>query len=336
MRPERKRGAILLFDFLAEAAGEAMWALPGLVSWGGFVVCVGAPESFKTFGAFTLGLAFSDAVPDFLGSVPTVHMPVLYVSNEKSARMVRERLRVMTLNGRTPSEPFAVLHRQNVQFGTETWALVTKALLDLGRPALVLLDTEASLSRPGFDENSGKDTGVVLDCIRRIQAEFDATVILNVHPSKYGQGPAGAKVRGHTSLWGEADAVWEYRRPSRAEASGMLVADVKDGDRLVLPFRWDRDTFLLEPGERLVLTPASVAAIVQALWQEEPLRSEAIVQKFSPNHGRTAVLNALAGAVELGLVGRLGRGTSTRYAPSDETGVTNGPAAHDGRPGPNE
>jgi len=325
MSAGRESGAVLLDEFLTQEAGEALWALPGLIAAGGFVMCLGVPESFKTFGGFTLELAFSGATPDFLGVAPTERMPVLYVSNEKSKRMVQERLRRMTLDGRKPTEQFKVLHRKNVQFGTTTWALVTDALSDFGHPALVLLDTEASLSQPGFDENSGKDTGIVLDCIRRIQADFNATVILNVHPSKYAQGAAGAKVRGHTSLWGEADAVWEYRRPNRAEESGILVADVKDGDRVVLPFRWNRDTFLLEPRERLTLTANSVAEIVLALWQGKPLRSEEIVERFAPKHGRTAVLNALANAVTRGLVVKTGDGKATRYRPLDPTGAADEP-----------
>lgn len=336
MKPERERGAIPLVEFLAEAAGEAMWALPGLIAWSGFIVSVGVPESFKTFGAFTLGLTFSGAIPNFLGFVPTASMPVLYVSNEKSSRSVRERLSMMTRDGRMPTEEFGVLHRRNVQFGMDTWSLVTDTLGDFGRPALVLLDTEASLSRPGFDENSGKDTGIVLDSIRRIQADFDATVILNVHPSKHGQGPAGARVRGHSSLWGEADAIWEFQRPRRADASGILIANVKDGDRQVLPFQWNRATFLLEPSERLTLSPTSVAEIVRALWQGEPLRSEEIVKRFAPKHGRSAVMRDLTKAVDQDLVRRYGDGNSTRYAPPDETGPTEEPTAPKDRSGPNE
>lgn len=319
MNSPQVRGAIPLEEFLAEEVDDAMWALPGLVARGGFVVCVGAPESFKTFGGFTLELAFSGAIPDFLGVVPAERMPTLYVSNEKSGAMVRARLRRMT-HGRKPTEPFRLLHRRGVQFGSTTWTLVADALRDFGRPALVLLDTEASLSPPGFDENSGRDTGVVLHCIRELQSGFDATVILNVHPSKYAQGAAGAKVRGHTSLWGEADAVWEYQRPNRADVSGMLVADVKDWDRLVLPFRWNRDTFVLEPGERLTLTATLVAAMVRALWRGEPVRSDEIVKRFAPNHKRSAVMDRLAEAVAHGLVGRTGRGKSTGYNPLEHAG----------------
>jgi hypothetical protein len=318
-------GAVSLAEFLAEESDDAMWDLPGLIARGGLIVCVGAPESFKTFGGFTLQLAFSGAIPDFLGIVPAERMPVLYVSNEKSRAMVRARLRRMTAEGRMPTEPFRVLHRRGVQFGSPSWSLVTETLRAYGRRALVLLDTEASLSRLGFDENSGRDTGIVLDCIRQMQGEFEATVVLHVHPSKYAQGAAGAKVRGHTSLWGEADAIWEYQRPNRADESGMLVADVKDGDRLLLPFRWDRETFLLRPGERLTLTTATVAAMVRALWLGEPLRADEIVKRFAPNYGRSAVMDRLAEAVKDGLVKRTGNGKATRYHPFDETNMADEP-----------
>ena len=315
MSTDRSRGAAPLAEFLAEDSDDAMWALPGLIPRGGFIVCVGAPESFKTFGGFTLELAFSGAIPDFLGVVPAEPMPVLYVSNEKSRATLRARLRHMTAGRRTPMQRFDILHRRGVQFGSSTWTLVTDALSDFARPALVVLDTEASLAPPGFDENSGRDTGLVLHCIRAMQADHDATVVLNVHPSKYAQGPAGAKVRGHTSLWGEADAVWEYQRPDRASETGLLVADIKDGDRALLPFRWSRDTFLLEPGERLALTASSVAAVVRAIWRGEPLRSEQVVQRFTPAHGRTAVLDRLAQAIASGMVGVTGGGRTTRYYP---------------------
>jgi hypothetical protein len=317
IRPRRPRGAISLSDFISADEDVSPWSLPGLLARGGFVLCVGAPESFKTFGGFTVELAFSGAITDLLGVVPAERTPVLYVSNEKAGQMVRSRLRQMTADGRMPDEPFNVLHRRNVQFGSPTWSLVTDALGDFNRPALVLLDTVASLSPPGFDENSGRDASVVLNSIRQMQAEFGATVILNVHPSKYGQGPGGAKVRGHTSLWGEADAVWEYQRPSLSNHDGILIADVKDGERRLLPFRWNAETFLLEPRGPLHLAAATVAEMVRALWRGERVRSDVIIAAFAPAHRRTAVLDRLSEAVSTGLVATVGKGKSTGYMPAD-------------------
>ena len=64
---------------------------------------------------------------------------------------------------------------------------------------------------------------------------------------------------------------------------------------------------------------ATVATMVGVLWRGEPLRSEQVVARFAPTHGRSAVMDKLAQAVDLGLVERTGRGKSTRYHPHDRT-----------------
>jgi hypothetical protein len=317
-RDAPRRGAVTLAEFLA-AEDRVGWALPGGLPRGGFVMAVGSPESFKTQGALTLALAFAGAIRDFLGVKPSEWMPVLYVSNEKSGAMVRARLRTMVAGDRTPSLPFLVLHRQGVHFGTESWKVVRETLAELGRPALVILDTLASLAPPGFDENSGKDMSIVLDDIREIQRDYGATVVLLHHPSKYGQGPAGARARGHTSLWGEVDAVWLYERPDRSSPCGLLKFDVKDADQQLIPFRWDKDTFLLQRDISPDLKPSAVATVVASLWVGEGIKSAQIAKAFAPRHRRSAVMARLSKAVHDGLVEKQGDGNATLYYPPDHS-----------------
>ena len=125
-----------------------------------------------------------------------------------------------------------------------------------GRERSWSCDTVASLAGPGFDENSGRDMATVLAALRRL-GDAGATVAACHHPAKHGEGTGGIRLRGHSSLWGEVDGVLEFTRPDRSIEAGLVRIEPKDGDLRLVPFRWDRETFLLEPEAGIV--PVTVA-----------------------------------------------------------------------------
>lgn len=114
---------------------------------------------------------------------------------------------------------------------------------------------------------------------------------------------------------GEIDATLEFTRPDRAIEAGLVRVEPKDGDLRLIPFRWRRETFLLEGDDGiLALTPAAVAAVVEALYDGTGLKAEAISARF-PGSGRTVVLDRIAEAVRAGLIARTGQGRATAYIP---------------------
>jgi len=303
-----------LAEFLAEDAGPVRWSVPGAIVGGGLAGFVGRPETFKTIGAMQLGLAGA-AGGSWLGIDLGEPRPFVYLAAEKSRATVRDRLARMTRE-LAPVAPVRIVHRAGVTFGDrESWDRVRRVVDELGPRTFVVVDTIASLAGPGFDENSGRDMAVVLAALRAL-CDTGATVAALHHPSKYGEGTGGIRLRGHTSLWGEVDATLEFTRPDREAEGGMVRLEPKDGDLRLIAFRWDRETFLLEADTMArPLTATALAAIVDALYNDAGgLSAERIAAEF-PGHGRSIIRERIGQAVAGGLIARVGRGPSTRYVP---------------------
>lgn len=300
-----------LDTFLAEGAGPTAWFGP--IVENGLATFLGAPESFKTFAALQLGLAGAAGKP-WLGMELGDPRPFVYVAAEKSRATIRDRLERMT-RSMPPIAQVRIVHRAGVTFGDRAaWDRVVELVDALGPRTFVVVDTIASVAGSGFDENSGKDMATVLAALRRL-GDTGATVAALHHPNKHGDGSGGVRLRGHSSLWGEADGVLDFTRPDRAVDAAIVRLEPKDGDLRLLHIRWDRDTFLLEPETGMVaLTASSLAAVVDALYSGDALTSDRIGAEFV-GYGRSIVLRRLSEAVAAGLVARVGAGKSTGYVP---------------------
>lgn len=302
---------LALDAFLAIEPGPASFFGP--IVEGGIAIHVGRPETFKTFGSLQLGFAGACG-GSWLGYELGEPRPFVYVSAEKSRSTVRDRLTHLAA-AMPPAAPVWVVHRAGITFGDkEGWGRLRELVGWLGPRTFVVVDTIASVAGPGFDENNGRDMAVVLGALRQL-ADLGATVAALHHPSKHGDGVGGIRMRGHTSLWGEIDATLEFTRPDRAVEAGLVRVEPKDGDLRLIPFRWRRETFLLEEDAGiLALTPTAIAAVVEALYDGTGLKAEAISARF-PGSGRTVVLDRIAEAVRAGLIARTGQGRATAYIP---------------------
>ncbi len=298
--------AVPLADYIADPSPVA-WALPTLAVVESVTAVVAPPESMKTFLLLQAGLACAGS-GDLLGLYPD-RLPFVYISNEKSRATVRERFRHMTA-GALPTEPVLILHRAGVTFG-RGWDVVRRTLDELARPALVALDTLASLSGPGFDENSGQDMAVALAALRGIVTDYHATVLLAHHPAKAATGTGGATLRGHSSLFGEIDGVIGMRRHDRDATTGTLTADPKDGERVVLGWDWSIETFRLRPSGLVPLTLDSIAETVARLGDDAS--GDEIAAAFAGQNVRT-VQRRIGEAIEAGTIERIGKRGAFRYS----------------------
>lgn len=303
--------ARLLAEFLAASTSGIRWLVDGMAVEGGLVAILGRPESFKSTAALQLGLSVAGGSLRWLGAALGPARPFVYVTAEKSGDSVREKFRRLAAS-LPPTEPVYVSHRAGVMFGNAAWRELIALVQRLGS-SVVVLDTLASLAGPGFDENSGKDMSVALGAIREL-CDHGATVFLVHHPAKHGEGAGGIRLRGHTSLWGEVDAVLEFVRPDRERPEGTIRVEPKDGDFRLVRFEWEAETFLVQPRTAVGLSAVAVAEVVDALSAGGPVTSDQILKEF-PGHGRSAVLARLGEAVHSGLVGRKGKGPTTRYEP---------------------
>ncbi|MEW5989725.1 MAG: AAA family ATPase [Chloroflexota bacterium] len=305
-----------LGPFLATGEGPVRWCGP--IVDGGLAAFLGRPESFKSMAVVQFGLAAA-AGGSWLGIELGEPRPFVYLAAEKSAATIRDRLARMTERIR-PVAPVRIVHRAGVTFGDRaSWDRVVELVTEYGPRTFVAGDTIASLAGPGFDENSGRDMATVLAALRRL-GDVGATVAAVHHPAKHGEGTGGIRLRGHSSLWGEVDGTVEFTRPDRAVEAGMVRIEPKDGDLRLIAFRWDRETFLLEPEAGLLaVTPSTIAEVVDALYAGQPLSADRIRAEF-PGHGRSAFLDRLRDTVTAGLVARIGGGRTSGYVPVPRIG----------------
>jgi hypothetical protein len=299
------RAAVSLDELLNDPAPVA-WTIPTICVVCSVTAVVGPPESFKSFLLLQAGLAGAGA-GHLLGLRPHP-LPFLYISGEKSPATVRERFRRM-VRDLPPSEPVMILHRAGVTFG-RGWDIVRRTLDGFGRPALVGLDTLASLSGPGFDENSGQDMAVALAAMRSIVTDYGATILLVHHPAKHAEGSGGATLRGHSSLFGEIDGVISMRRHSREITTGTLTAEPKDGERVVLGFEWSPETFRLSLSGTVLLTLENIGQTVESLGDE--VTGDEIAAAF-PGHSERTIYNRIAQAIEVKIIERTGKRGNYRY-----------------------
>jgi hypothetical protein len=301
-----------LDEFLDGGADGVEWFGPIVV--GGVAGFLGKPETFKSFGVLQLGLAGA-AGGSWLGMDLGAPRPFIYITGEKSAATVHDRLRRISLATR-PVAAIRIVHKPGISFGDSSWQRIVDLVSAYGPRLFVACDTLASLAGPGFDENSGKDMSTVLGAMRRITAT-GATVAVVHHPSKHGEGTGGDRLRGHSSLWGELDGLVEFTRDARGEAVGTARIQPKDGEVHRVLFRWDPSTFLLTPStDRPRLTATAVADIVRTKYAGSPIPAIDIFGEF-PGHSRSSFYDRLKEARDAGLVAIDGRGRASSYVPGD-------------------
>lgn len=89
---------------------------------------------------------------------------------------------------------------------------------------LVVIDT-LKKAAPGIDEISGKDNGIVLDNVARIERETGCHVVLVHHTNADGK-----KLRGHTSLRDDVDQVILIEHDKETGIRNAVLDKIKDGE----------------------------------------------------------------------------------------------------------
>jgi hypothetical protein len=314
-----QRASFSLDEFIDSAPAEPT-GLYRAIPRPGLTVFAGEPRTLKTMCSFQLGLS-SAAGLSFLDRVPDQAGSFLYVSEEGSRPALADRARRQRDYLPAPSERVRILHRAGVVFtDVRSWQLVRDEVAQLADAGAVVLDTFAALMEG--DENSVKDVRDNLRPVQRLIADYEVAVVLVHHVNKYGDGRSGRRLRGSSALWGACDSIWHFERDQGANLpldSGRIVIEPKDGDIEVLPFAWNRDTFLLEAQQRPACTPDAIADVAAMLIAKGEIASaDALRQPFLPV-GKSWFAERLKAAVDLDLLVPEGRGRATRYRAGDRT-----------------
>lgn len=210
-RFESKFGAVTWGD-VRTGGTPYEYLIKGIIPRGETVLIYGASQSGKSFFTFDLAMAVARGVP-FAGRRTRAGL-VVYCAAEAGVGFADLRMPAYAQHHGIASGrlPFVCLTRKFDIFGNEPQLvdLIKEIQHHAGQFALpleaVVIDT-LNKTTPGMDEISGKDVGVVMNRLGRIQEECRSGLWLVHHKNAAGTGP-----RGHTSLYAGFETAIEVSR----------------------------------------------------------------------------------------------------------------------------
>lgn len=178
------------------------WRVHGLLPAEGVAVLFGPSAAGKSLLVVDLMFAIASGVEWFGRS--TTQCPVTYLVQEDAANLP-ERLRAAGLKfGEVPAGLNVVDAPVSLFCEADVADLARDIASAGGRGGVVVVDT-LSAATAGADENSSRDMGLVLRGIAKLRANLGGLVLLVHHAGK----DTSKGMRGHSSLFGAADAVVE-------------------------------------------------------------------------------------------------------------------------------
>jgi len=226
----KSRFGALYLDQLDDPGPEHNWLVQGWLAVGEVSVVAGASRSGKSFLALEIGLDIAEGRPVF--GLKVRPGAVVYQCGE-GAVGAKKRLRAWREHhGRqwTREMPFVLLQKPiDIYHSTEG---VDDLITEINAHAktfdcplrLVIIDTLATAT-PGADENSGKDMSMVLGNVARISDKCGCHVMLVHHLNA-----AGAKLRGHTSVYANVGQVLLVSRDEETGIRTVILDKQKDDE----------------------------------------------------------------------------------------------------------
>ena len=273
-KPVSKFDALFL-DQLDDPAPEHAWLVREWFSIGDRSVVAGASRSGKSFFAIHVGLCIAMGLPMFGCKVePGL---VIYQAGE-GVRGVKKRLRAWRLHNEVTfsrETPFVLLQKSiDIYRDIENVDALIEEIINLAKLydcplRMVVIDTLATAS-VGADEISGRDMGVVLNNVGRINARTGAHVLLVHHLSKQGS------VRGHTSIYANVDQVILVERDEETKVRTVTLDKQKD-DEEGTKVRFELRPVLIdvgEDGERVTSCVCVPVELKDKIRKEEELKGK--------------------------------------------------------------
>ncbi|MDD2870340.1 AAA family ATPase [Neomegalonema sp.] len=233
--PEAPWEKFMLRDML-DYRPKGEWLVEDWLGSGQLAVLYGAPKTGKSFVALDMSLRIAHGWSWF--GKKTRKSAVFYIAGE-GGEGVKKRVALWAQERprRDPAAPFVMVpqrfdfHEPGEGVG-QIAGWIKAAGPWMGAPfGLIVVDTLARAMGAG-DENAASDMGRIIETCDRLRAETGCTVLLVHHAGK----DAARGMRGHSSLFGAADAVLEIRPEvdeegkEVPEVKTLILRDQKDGE----------------------------------------------------------------------------------------------------------
>lgn len=227
--PFVSRFGALYLDEIDDPGAEHDFLIHNWLSTGDKSVIAGESRAGKSFLALEIALSIAYGRPLF--GLETKQGGAIYQVGE-GARGAKKRLRAWRDYFRLPFSrdvPFCLLQRSIDIYKNDEQvdALIAEILAHAASFSvplrLVVIDTLAQASI-GADEISGKDMGLVMANVAKINERTGAHVCLVHHLS------AAGRVRGHTSVYAACDQIILVTRDEETKVRTVKLDKQKDGD----------------------------------------------------------------------------------------------------------
>lgn len=207
------------------------WAMNRIIPYPGLVAVSGRPGSYKTFFCLWLALRIAEGLPLFeepeaKDITPlTGPVPVLFIEEENTVRLVRERMLGFK---RGTAVPLHFYIDQGFKMMDPSWREKVLAFVAERGIRVIFMDPFSSVM--GLkDENSNAEVAAVMDVVRKEFIKRDVSIVFIHHPSKGDEG--GKSLRGAGDILGKCDVHLSLenekadRRTVRVSYEKMRVAD---------------------------------------------------------------------------------------------------------------
>ncbi|HLH12415.1 MAG TPA: AAA family ATPase [Methylovirgula sp.] len=199
------------------------WLVKELLPSKGLGVLYGAPGTYKSFVALDLALSIATGRPWAGRKVSPA--AVVYIAAE-GARGLRKRIEAWRRQQPTPRGTafYLIEVAPNLGIGENDADVLVAAIKAVTGVGLVVIDTLSRTLLAGEENGSGM-VSFVASCAR-VADQLDC-IILAVHHNGKNEERG---MRGHTSLDGGADVIWEVSKGAGNFASTICVKKNKDGE----------------------------------------------------------------------------------------------------------
>lgn len=217
-----------LKELMTTDFGPQDWLIDKLIPAQSITVISGDPESYKTW--LTIEIAKSVAAGEpFLSKFNSTQMPVLFIDEENTPRLLKNRYQLLSV---PDGLPISYLSASNFKISNSECMKFVYDLIKNKGVGLIVIDSLIRIHNG--DENSARDMSRVYDELKKLRA-MGLSVIVTHHHRKQGFGPKNVSqsMRGSSDILAGVDV---HLAVSAKDKTITLIQSKLRGDEKMRPF----------------------------------------------------------------------------------------------------